>query len=311
MISALFTAATGNAAGGPVSCKLGAYVVSAHNIDMAKNTFDADFWLWSICPDKETEPLKSIEFVNGAKVDTSLYSITEKDKQWWTTMKVKGSFRQDFSLTNYPFDDQTLRVVMEEGGLDTRDLVYTADTVESKIDPDFDLSSWHVEDFEFKAGDVTHPTTYGDPSLSGGHSTYAQLELNIGLERDSHWTEFLRASFAVFIAACLALVSLLITDGRVGLLGATMFTVVLSFVSLDRLLGPHESMYLLDKLHFVALAVIMAAAAWGVRSLRAISLGADRHQRHRSDLRAAAVLFALYLLANGVLVGMAIAHHHH
>jgi hypothetical protein len=235
----------------------------------------------------------------------------EKDKLDWATLKVKGTFRQDFSLKTYPFDDQTLRIDMEEAVLDTRDLVYTGDTAESKLDPGLKLNNWRIEDFELKAGDVTHATTYGDPSLTGGSSTYAQLQLNIGLARQSHWAEFLRASFAVFIAAGLALVSLLITDGRVGLLGATMFTVVISFVSLDRLLGPHESMYLLDKLHFVALATIMAAGAWGVRSLRAISLGADRTMTHRTDMRAAAVLFALYMLTNATLVWLAIAHQHH
>ena len=198
---------------------------------------------------------------------------------------------------------------MEEATLDTRDLVYTGDNSESKIEPALNLNSWRIRSFELKAGSVTHPTTFGDPTLQGGDSTYAQLQLKIGIDRNSPWGEFLKSTFAVFIAACLALVSLLITDGRVGLLGATMFTVVLSFVSLDRLLGPHDSMYLLDKLHFLALAIIMAAGAWGVRSLRAISLGADRVQTHRTDLRAAGVLLSIYLLANAILVGTAVVQH--
>lgn len=290
----------------PVVCKLGVFMVSVSKVDTAAGSFDADFWMWSLCPDKETEPLKTLEFVNGVKVDGENDSNTERGKLWWGNRKFSGTFRQDFSMANYPFDKQTLRIQLEEATADTRALTYEADTAESKIEPALTLKTWGIASFAVKARDVTHPTTYGDPTLIGGDSTYASFDIEIGLERRSRVADFLKATFAVYVAGLLALVSLLIIDGRVGLLGATMFTVVLSFVSLDRVLGPHDSLYLLDKVHFATLAVIMAAGAWGVRSMRAVSLGTDKATVHRTDLRAAAVLFVLYLLTNAILIGMAI-----
>lgn len=110
----------------------------------------------------------------------------------------------------------------------------------------------------------------------------------------------------MYIAGLLALVSLLIIDGRIGLLGATVFTSVLSFLSLDKVLGPHRGLYLLDKVHFATLAVLICAGAWGVRSLRAVSLGGDRAALHRTDLRVATTLFVIYVVVNAALIFSAV-----
>lgn len=299
------TGSPGRASAEPVTCKIGAFINSLSEIDMAVGTFDADFWLWSVCPTKDVEPIKTMDYVNGIDLKGELDSTTQRGKQWWSAVKVSGNFRQDFPLENYPFDHQTLVIDLEEGAVDTSELQFIADTAESRVDPGAKLKNWDITSFKITAAGKNHPTTYGDPSLPGGDSTYAQVRMEIGLERHSSLADFIKSTFVVFIAAMLALVSLMIIDGRIGLLGATLFTVVLSFVSLDRVLGPHGSPYLLDKIHFAALTFIMAAGAWGVRSLRAVSLGADKAVIHRQDMRAAYILFGVYVLVNVVLIALA------
>jgi hypothetical protein len=290
----------------PVTCQMGAYIVSLSRVDTAGGTFDADLWMWSLCPDEKIEPLKTMEFVNSVKVTSSLDTTLQRGDQWWSLRKITGTFRQDFDLSNYPFDRQRLTIDTEDAVLYARDLAFTADTADSKVDPGIKLKNWKIDSFSITAGEVTHPTAYGDPDLAGVDSTYPQLRLEIGLQRGVHVADFLKATFVVYIAALLALVSLMVFDGRVGLLGAATFTVVLSFVSLDRLLGPHDELYLLDKIHFAALAVIAVAGAWGVRSSRLVSLGADKARVHKLDARAAIVLLVIYILLNVILVASAI-----
>lgn len=290
----------------PVTCRMGAYIVSLSRVDTAAGTFDADLWMWSLCPDAKVEPLKTMEFVNGLKVTSSLDTTLQRGDRWWSLRKITGTFRQDFDLSNYPFDRQTLTIDTEDAVLYASDLAFTADAADSKVDPGLRLKTWKIDSFGITAGEVTHPTAYGDPDLPGADSTYAQLKLEIGLQRGAHVADFLKATFVVYIAALLALVSLMVFDGRVGLLGAATFTVVLSFVSLDRLLGPHDSLYLLDKIHFAALAVIAAAGAWGVRSTRLVSLGADKARIHTLDAWAAIALLVVYLVVNVILVASAI-----
>ena len=294
------------ASAAPVKCRVGAYIVSLSQVDTATGVFKADFWMWSVCPTPELEPLKTMEFLNGVQTTGSLDSTIRRGDQWWSTRKVSGTFRQDFSLKNYPFDEQPLEIDIEEGVLDTRDLVYVADPRESGMDPTVDLPGWRLKDFRVLARIADHPTTFGDPSLPGGSSQYAALTLQVGVER-AHLANFIKATFPLYIAALLALVSLTVTDGRMSLLGTTTFAVVLSFVSVERVVGPHDGVYLLDQLHFAALALIMAATGWGVISLRAIAHGGDAVLQRRRDLRAAIWMTGGYLLLNLALVGRTIA----
>lgn len=290
----------------PVQCRIGAYVTSISQVDTAAGTFRADFWMWSICPTADLEPLKTVEFVNGFSTQGSLDSTLRRDGQWWATRKVSGVFRQDFSLRNYPFDEQPLLIEMEEGVLDIRDLVYIGDASNSGLNPAVDLPGWRLLDFRLVSGVTTHPTTFGDPSLPKGVSRYASLKMQVGVERN-HMANFIKATFPLYIAALLALVSLVVTDGRMSLLGATTFAVVLSFVSVEKLVGPHDGVYLLDQLHFAALALIMAATGLGVISLRNTSQGGDAVGQRRMDLRWAAVLLVAYILLNLILIGLAVA----
>lgn len=290
----------------PVVCRMGAFIISLSQVDTATGTFKADFWMWSVCPTPDIEPLKTVEFLNGVSTTGSLDSLIQRGDQWWATRKFTGTFRQDFSLRNYPFDEQPLAINIEEGVLDTRDLVYVADAGESGMDPAVDLPGWRLKDFRVIDGRAIHPTTFGDPSLPGGSSRYASLKLQVGVER-AHFANFLKATFPLYIAALLALISLIVTDGRMSLLGATMFAVVLSFVSVERVVGPHDGVYLLDQLHFATLALIMAATALGVMSLRAIARGGDPERQRRVDLRASGGLLAGYLVLNLILIALAIA----
>lgn len=308
LAACLLVAPPGTADAAPVSCRMGAYVQSLSDIDPAAGTFDADIWLWSVCPDQTIEPLKSLEVVNGLDVESSMDSTQEKDQQWWSNRKIAGKFRQDFAVSNFPFDNQTLVIRLEEGGQnDSRSLKYVADNSGSKLDPDISLRNWTATSFRVVASDTTYPTSYGDPSLPDGESTYPRLDLEVGLQQKDKVGDFVKATFAVYIAVLLALFSLMIVDGRAELLGATVFTVVLSYISTDGLVGKHTSLYLLDKVHLLALAVILAAGIWLVRSAWAASAGGGKTVSHRQDMTAAGAFFIFYVLMNVILIGSAVA----
>lgn len=289
----------------PDRCRVGVYMTSLSQVDTAAGTFRADFWMWSVCPRSDLEPLKSLEFVNAVSVQPSLDSTLRRDGGWWSTRKFSGIFRQDFSLRNYPFDEQPLVIEIEEGVLDTRDFVYVADATNSGMNPAIDLAGWRLKDFRLTGGVTVHPTSYGDPSLPGGSSRYATLRMQVGVERN-HMANFVKATFPIYISALLALISLTVTDGRMSLLGATTFAVVLSFVSVEKLVGPHDGVYLLDQLHFATLALIMAVTGLGVISLRTTSHGGDPALQRQRDLKGAAVLLGLYVVLNTILIAKAI-----
>jgi hypothetical protein len=296
--------AAGEARAEAVNCRVGAYITSLSQVDTAAGTFRADFWMWSVCPTKDIEPLKTVEFVNAVSVLGSLDATLRRDDGWWATRKFSGVFRQDFSLRNYPFDEQPLLIEIEEGVLDTRDFLYVADAANSGINPAIDLAGWDLQTFHVAAGINTHPTTFGDPSLPRGVSRYAGMKMRVGVERN-HAANFIKATFPLYISALLALISLLIFDGRMGLLAGTMFSVVLSFVSVERLIGPHDGIYLLDQLHLATLGLILAATAWGVPSLRVLAKDPLNTVQHRRDLWACGAIGGVYVLVNIVCISLA------
>lgn len=294
------------ASAAPTTCRVGAYIVSISKVDTAAGTFSADFWLWSICPVASIQPLKTMEFVNAVSVNTSLDSTLQRGNEWWSNRKVSGVFRQRFSLEDYPFDAENLTIRIEEGILDTRDLVYASDDAQSRMDPRVAIPGWKLGKLQLSASRVHYPTTFGDPTLTGASSDYAGLTLRIDSTR-SYLTNYIKTAFPIYIAILLALVSLVVTDGRTGLCGGSLFAVVLSFVSVDSVIGPHDGMYLLDQLHVCALLTILFATGWGVYTLARRGAGGDPAVWIRRDRLAALIMLGAFVVINAAIIILNVA----
>ncbi|MDP1738135.1 MAG: hypothetical protein Q8L23_11935 [Caulobacter sp.] len=295
------------------TCRIGVYFTSVHNVDTAAGTFDADFWMWSVCPTADVKPLETMQFLNAEAVEGQLDSSLPRGKSWWSSRMFSGTFRQDFRLANYPFDHQELVVKLEESVLDTRGLRYAVDTVESGVDESLSTPGWTISDLNLTAGATTRATTFGDPSLPGGKSSYASARIVLKANRAAKASNFIKATFPLFIAAFLALISMAFdvveTEtfmGRMGALGSILFAVVLSYVSLDQLVGQHQGLYFLDQIHFAALLLLLLATAWSVPAHRVAGRWVDEDTARLWDLRVTLTLLGLYVIANAVMVFQAL-----
>lgn len=295
------------AASAPVTCRIGAFLISLHDVDTASRTFKADLWLWSVCPTREIEPLKTLEFVNAVETHASLDSVLQRGDRWWATRKISGHFRQPFELESYPFDRHPLVIEMEESVSDTRSLQFVADQVHSGMDPKVVLPGWNVKDFVVRGGMTEHPTTFGDPSLETGISRYAAIHLILHAER-AHFATFVKLTIALYIAAFMVLVSLLFdvsnTDlfiGRIGMHASALFAVVLNFIAAGATVGHHESLSLLDEVHVTTLGLILATTLWSVFAYRAAARGAGAAVVRRWDAWSAGIFLVLFLLTNAWL----------
>lgn len=297
---------------GPTSCRLGAYVTSLYDINTAAGTFRAEFWMWSVCPNDEIKPLNTLEFVNGQGVQGSLDATLQRGDIWWSTRKFSGVFRDDFQLQNYPFDRQSFNIRLEEAVLDTRELVYSADTAESRAGPGVHVDGWRLGQLAVRSDVAIHPTTFGDPSLPGGVSRYASMDIILDAER-VHWETFLRVTFRFYIVALLVFAALMFDIvaegmflGRMGVLGSALFAVVVSFSSSQELLGQHQGMYLLDLLHLVVLLLILLATGWAIMAHRQFAAGRDAAVMRRRDRWVSVGLVSGFLILNVTLVALAV-----
>ena len=60
------------------SCTTGAYVTDVWNVDPEAGLFAVRVWLWTVCPDTDTEALQSSSLPTADQVERSIYSMTPK-----------------------------------------------------------------------------------------------------------------------------------------------------------------------------------------------------------------------------------------
>ena len=168
----------------PIQPTIGISIDRVYDVNTEGNSFKAVFWLWSVSPVDENYTMDSLEFVNGLSV-TELQKYTEaKAGKVWTTKKIKGEFAVKWDLRKYPFDTQTLKIILEDGDYDCEDLVFKIDK-NSILNQDLYINNWNLKGMlREKTYCHTLYTTYGDPALNAyKESSYSRIVFSIDVVR--------------------------------------------------------------------------------------------------------------------------------
>ncbi len=293
----------------PVTCRVGAYLTTLHAFDPEADTFDADLWLWSVCPAADRRPLETMEFVNAERVEVLL---DVRDSPVWASRKVQGTFRHDWDERNFPFDRHTLRIVLEEGDEDARRFVYEPDTANSRVDPTMQLPGWTMTDFALLGSTRPYDTTFGDPDLpAGGSSEYSRLTVEIGLTR-TDLSGFFKLTAVVYAAFVFSLISYVMhletttaISPQVGLLAGALFAAAVNLVTASGALGSASGLTLVDKIHVLVLIYILGAAVMAVLSRMLVERGWTAAAIARLNLRAGVIAASSFVVANALLIAAA------
>jgi hypothetical protein len=293
----------------PATCRIGAYLTALHAFDPETDTFDADMWLWSVCPADGHRPLETMEFVNADQVEVLL---DVRDSPIWATRKVQGTFRHDWDERNFPFDRHTLRIALEEGDEDVRRFVYEPDTANSRVDPTMQLPGWTMTDFALLGSTRFYDTTFGDPDLpAGGSSEYSRLTVAIGLMR-SDLSGFFKLTAVVYAAFVFSLISYIMhletttaISPQVGLLAGALFAAAVNLVTASGALGSVSGLTLVDKIHVLVLVYILGAAVVAVLSRVLVERGWTAAAVARLNLRVGVLAAGSFLAANALLIAAA------
>lgn len=264
----------------PETVRIGAFLTGLGDLDPAKKSFSASFWLWTVGPSDQGSALDRLEFPNAIKVE-SPNAVTEVTPFGiWAQRKIVGSFRHGWDLRRFPFDSQLLRIQLEEAERPSTSFLYSADQANSSFDPEMNLSGWRIRSTRLVTSTKTYRTSFGDPRLKpGSPSSYAHAELQIELERIDR-SGFWKLSVGAFAAALIALASYgLRVDSpsalspRFALLAGSAFAAVISLRTSAAELGASGYTTLIDQVHAAVLFYILVATAAGVVAWR-------RFQRH-------------------------------
>jgi len=152
----------------------GIYVISIGNFEFNKGTYVLDFYLIFRWEDQNLSPA-SFEFMNGrpATKEKIYEDITNESSEIWYRVQANLFMTPDFS--NYPFDAQELKIIIEDSKYNTSLLNYASMNDVLGVDQGFQLAGWDVQSYKYEISE--HEYFWNE--------TYSQIIFTIKLARST------------------------------------------------------------------------------------------------------------------------------
>ena len=163
----------------------GVYVSNIQQVDLATNSFDADFYVWLRWSNPDIDPTAGIEIMNvyqsWALTQTPIYEEPRKqaDGSLVWLVRYQGSFNSTLSLSDYPFEDQTLKIVIEDGEQNIKQIVYEPDRDPIKLDSAITLAGYEIGRPRIEFGTNTYDTSFGEIDSTVENRTYTRIVVEI------------------------------------------------------------------------------------------------------------------------------------
>lgn len=284
----------------PDTVKVGIYITSIHDIDFKQKEYSITFWLWLKYNNKDFDFANDLEVPMAKNVNKTFFTIDSSGDRVFMTMKLQCVMKDSWRIKNFPFDQQKLRLSIENSQYDSRSLIFVPDTVGQHFDPRFTLRGWSIDSCIIQTGIKAYETSFGDESLARPHTEYSNFRVRLAISRNAtglFWKMFL----GMFIAFLIAYVCFYIhsdgMDSRFGLSVGALFAVIGNKYIIDSSLPESTSFTLVDLLHGITLFFIFCVIAANAYSLKLVK-SANPKRALRFDLIAAQVILVAYVAVN-------------
>lgn len=292
---------------------VGAYINDIQNLELKSHSYSVDIYLWFRWKNNELDPANTMEFVNPFELwghtKTLEYPKTQKLKSGenYQIIRNLGRFSTKLALYEYPFDQQTLVVEIEDASLSDDQLQYTVDTEPVRINPDLQIPGFRIGKPLMKIVDQNYPTKFGDTNEHDMHSSSrVRIELPIVRPEFTYSVKLLLPVLCVvFTAALMFFFSPQFVDSRVGIGITALLTIVALQITLNEDLPEVDYLVLMDKVYLTSYFFVIAALASVVKTTRLWETGMTAEAVHYNR-RALIVLSVLYTVATSVIIALGV-----
>lgn len=284
----------------PDTVRVGIYITSIHDIDFKQKEYTVNLWLWLKYKNKAFDFDQNLEVPQAKTVTKSFVTTDTSNGRVFMMMKLQCVMKDSWRIANFPFDQQRLRLSIENSQFDSRYLIFQADTVGSHFDPRFTVSGWKVDSCVILTGIKQYETAFGDESLSKPHTEYSNFRVRLVVDRDAgglFWKMFLGMYISFLIAYVCFFIHADILDARFGLSVGALFAVIGNKYIIDSSLPESTSFTLVDTLHGLTLFCILLVIAANAWSLKLVKSGRSQ-QADKFDRYFAHALISIYVLLN-------------
>jgi len=189
----------------PQTVRVGVFITNLFDVDFARQDVEAQFWVWFNHDDLGFDPKSDVEIVNARSYEAlGNFRTNAGAKGIWDQVKYSAILNENWNVSNYPFDHQKIRIIIESSNSDARKLKFEPDIEGSKLRRDLTLAGWIIEDMKIFANNEFYETAYGDPTMSSvGPSIYARVTVEIEVKRNG-WRLMLSTFIGFGLAIALA-----------------------------------------------------------------------------------------------------------
>jgi hypothetical protein len=291
----------------PEQVVVGAFINDIQQLDFKTNDYVIDLYVWFRWKSADIDPSKSMEFMNRfASDDNRRDALMDKpeelsDGSFYSIIRYQGHFSTKFPLEAYPFDTQTLKVIMEDTLAGAGDQIYVPDgKTPVIIDPVITLPGFTVGKPTMRIVTNTYPTNFGDPTVEKAEA-YSRIIVSVPVTRPVVAMSLKTFVPIILIVVCASLVFFVrprYVEGRIGLGITALLTLVALQLTATAPLPDVNYFMMLDKVFLLAyLFIIIALARVVATSWRGADADAEPTIKHNDRMWFGALL-TVYLLAN-------------
>jgi hypothetical protein len=285
------------------TCIVGVFVTDLYDFNLGEQSFSVTFWIWMNYKNDSLDLLNNAEIINAKESSYELATIENRGEYNYASQKGKATIKKKWNISNFPFDKQELKVMIESGDEDTSTLIFVNDVKNSQLDKNVELDGWQVHSFKTSSKIRTYKTNYGDPDIKGS-SSFPLFEFSITLKRNS-WGLFFKMFTGVYIAFCISMIVFIMgpeNAERFGLLVGALFAAIGNKYIVDSILPETENYTLIDKVHTLTFVYIFFSILVTV-----IVYQLDRADKRQiakiTDWIVLAIFIISYVWINIVMVG--------
>ena len=184
---------------------VGFYLHAIREVDWDNRSFVADIYWWLRYPkpddEQECEQIEAVEFVNAHAGDIEQKTLerkiiqTEAGDEIYVHFRTVAPFFFSANFTKYPFDAQTLPIVLEHETLSNDDLTFAYDQVSDAtprtptslrgVSQNLQVPDFQITYIAHTVGHSTYYTNFGDASLDNTTFKSSRLTVALTIRRES------------------------------------------------------------------------------------------------------------------------------
>ncbi|MFH1709145.1 MAG: hypothetical protein ABIF71_14675 [Planctomycetota bacterium] len=186
---------------GPQKVMVGIYILNMGKLDVATGSFTVDFYLDL----KSDRPIpETFEFMNGRASKEKILDEA-RDGQYEKYYRVLAGLASPIDFKRFPFDGQTLQILIEDTKLTTAELVFVPKIEESGFDPSVNFPGWQITDSKPTVA-LHEYKVYGE--------TYSQYVFNVDIARIK-FNSFLKTFIPVLLTMLIMVSSFILNPAQI------------------------------------------------------------------------------------------------